>query len=137
MENKELKMFTLDQIKDEFIWEKGTEKRNIYEQELQLEVLGDLIRKVRLERNPPLPLVANEGQLRELFELNFVLLKKDMLTKEKIKRTIDALPEHFTIEDVIEELIVIDKIEQGLKDVEEGNVYTTEEVKQRLSKWLK
>jgi HTH-type transcriptional regulator / antitoxin HipB len=51
MENKELKMFTLDQIKDEFIGEKGTEKRNIYEQELQLELLGDLIRKVRLERN--------------------------------------------------------------------------------------
>lgn len=51
MENTELKMFTLDQIKDEFIGEKGTEKRNIYEQELQLEVLGDLIKKVRLERN--------------------------------------------------------------------------------------
>jgi HTH-type transcriptional regulator / antitoxin HipB len=51
MENKELKMFTLDQIKDEFIGEKGTERRNLYEQELQLEVLGDLIKKVRLERN--------------------------------------------------------------------------------------
>lgn len=44
-------MFTFDQIKDEFIGEIGTEKRVRYEQELQLEVLGDLIRKVRLERN--------------------------------------------------------------------------------------
>ena len=60
-----------------------------------------------------------------------------MLTKDKIKRTIDTLPEQFTIEDVIEELIVIDKIEQGLKDIEEGNVYTTDEVTQKLSKWLK
>jgi HTH-type transcriptional regulator / antitoxin HipB len=51
MENKELKMFTLDEIKNEFIGEKGTEKRNLYEQELQLEILGDLIKKVRLERN--------------------------------------------------------------------------------------
>jgi len=51
MEAKKLKMFTLDQIKNEFIGEKGTEKRNLYEQELQLEVLGDLIKKVRLERN--------------------------------------------------------------------------------------
>lgn len=59
-----------------------------------------------------------------------------MLTKDKIKKTIDTLPDQFTIEDVIEELIVIDKIEQGLKDSEEGNVYTTEEVKQKLSKWL-
>ena len=51
MKNKKLNMFTLDQIKNEFIGKKGTEKRNIYEQELQLEVLGDLIKKVRLERN--------------------------------------------------------------------------------------
>ena len=51
MENNELKIFTFDQIKNEFIGEKGTEKRQVYEQELQLEVLGDLIKKVRLERN--------------------------------------------------------------------------------------
>lgn len=60
-----------------------------------------------------------------------------MLTKEKIKKTIDSLPDNFTIEEVIEELIVIDKIEQGLKDVEEGNVYSTKEVKKKLDKWLK
>ena len=51
MENNELKMFTLDEIKNEFIGEKGTEKRNLYEQELRLEILGDLIKKVRLQRN--------------------------------------------------------------------------------------
>ncbi len=49
--NRELEMFTLDQIKDEFIGEAGTEKRTRYEQELQLEVLGEMIRTVRLERN--------------------------------------------------------------------------------------
>ena len=49
--NKDLKMFTLDQIKDEFIGEIGTEKRTQYEQELQLEIMGEMIRKVRLERN--------------------------------------------------------------------------------------
>ena len=49
--NKELEMFTLDQIKDEFIGEMGTEKRTLYEQELQLEMMGEMIKKVRLERN--------------------------------------------------------------------------------------
>jgi Predicted transcriptional regulator with C-terminal CBS domains len=49
--NEELEMFTFDHIKNEFIGEIGTEKRNRYEQELQLEILGDMIRKVRLERN--------------------------------------------------------------------------------------
>ena len=60
-----------------------------------------------------------------------------MLTKDKIKKTIDTLPDQFTIEDIIEELIVIDKIEQGLKDVQEGIVYTTEEARLKLDKWLK
>jgi len=37
IENNELTIFTFDQIKDEFIGEKGTEKREVYEQELLLE----------------------------------------------------------------------------------------------------
>lgn len=49
--SKELEMFTFDQIKDEFIGKMGTEKRTNYEQELQLEILGDMIRKIRLQRN--------------------------------------------------------------------------------------
>ena len=49
--NKELEMFSFDQIKNEFIGEIGTEKRTLYEQELQLEVMGEMIRKVRLDRN--------------------------------------------------------------------------------------
>lgn len=48
---KELEMFSFDTIKDEFIGEAGTAKRILYEQELQIEILGDLIKKVRLERN--------------------------------------------------------------------------------------
>ncbi len=47
---KELEMFSFENIKDEFIGEVGTVKRTLYEQELQMEILGDLIKKVRLER---------------------------------------------------------------------------------------
>ena len=49
--SKELEVFTFDQIKDEFIGEIGTQRRTQYEQELQLEMMGEMIRKVRLERN--------------------------------------------------------------------------------------
>ena len=48
---KDLEIFTFDQIKDEFIGEIGSTKRTKYEQELQLNVLGDMIKTVRLERN--------------------------------------------------------------------------------------
>ncbi|MFZ0472219.1 MAG: hypothetical protein WAL94_06370 [Bacteroidales bacterium] len=59
-----------------------------------------------------------------------------MLTKEKVKKTIDRLPESFTVEQVVEELVVLDKIEKGLKEVEEGKVYTTKQAKDQLKKWL-
>ena len=59
-----------------------------------------------------------------------------MITKEILKNTIDNLPEIFDVEEIIEKLIVLDKIDQGLKDIEESNVYTTKEVKQSLDKWL-
>jgi DNA-binding XRE family transcriptional regulator len=48
---KEFEMFTFDQIKNEFIGEIGSVKRTVYEQELQLEIIGGLIKKIRLERN--------------------------------------------------------------------------------------
>jgi len=49
-ENKDMEMFSLDQIKDEFIGKVGTEERTRYEQKLQFEILGEMIRKIRLER---------------------------------------------------------------------------------------
>jgi predicted transcriptional regulator len=59
-----------------------------------------------------------------------------METKEKVKKTIDRLPDSFTVDQVIEELVVLDKIEKGLKEVEEGKVYSTQQVKDQLKKWL-
>jgi predicted transcriptional regulator len=60
-----------------------------------------------------------------------------MLTKEKIKKTVDLLPENVTADELINRIILLDKIEQGLDDVEKGNVFTTEEVEKKLNKWLK
>jgi predicted transcriptional regulator len=59
-----------------------------------------------------------------------------MLTKEKVKRTIDRMPDNFTVDQVVEELVVLDKIEKGLKEVEEGKVYSTQQVQDQLKKWL-
>lgn len=46
-----MKLFSLDEIKDEFIGKRDTLERNLYEQELQAEILGDIIKQVRLERH--------------------------------------------------------------------------------------
>lgn len=60
-----------------------------------------------------------------------------MLTKELIHNTINSLPEKFSLDQLIEEIILIDKIEQGIADANEGRVHTTEQVKEKLKKWLK
>ncbi len=60
-----------------------------------------------------------------------------MLTKEKVKKTIERLPDEFTVDQIVEELMVLNKIEEGLKDIEDGRVFTTDQVKQELKTWLK
>jgi predicted transcriptional regulator len=60
-----------------------------------------------------------------------------MLTKDKVRKTVDRLPENFTVEQIIEELVVLNKIEEGLKDVENGRIFTSDQVKKQLKRWLK
>jgi predicted transcriptional regulator len=56
--------------------------------------------------------------------------------KESIMEMIKNLPDDISMEDIIEAIYVRKKIEKGLKDSEEGNLYTHEEAKELLKKWL-
>jgi predicted transcriptional regulator len=56
--------------------------------------------------------------------------------KEEVSRLLTRLPDDCSLEDVQYHLYVLPKIERGLKDVEEGRVYTQEEVEKRMAKWL-
>lgn len=60
-----------------------------------------------------------------------------MLTKEKIQKTIQSLPDNPELEQVIEKLILLEKIEQGIKDVNDGIIYSGEQVRGELKNWLK
>ena len=48
---KKIKKYSLNEIKDEFIGKEGSSERDSYEYELRMEILGELIKKTRLERN--------------------------------------------------------------------------------------
>ncbi len=56
--------------------------------------------------------------------------------KEEVSSLLTRLPDDCSLEDVKYHLYVLQKIERGLKDVEEGRVYTQEEVEKRMAKWL-
>jgi DNA-binding XRE family transcriptional regulator len=51
MEKEKLEVFTLEQLKDKTLGEPGTPERDQYENELKLELLGEMIKQVRKERN--------------------------------------------------------------------------------------
>ena len=51
MENDEMKMYSLSEMKDEFIGKVGTNNRDAYEYELRMDVLGRMIKTARQERN--------------------------------------------------------------------------------------
>lgn len=57
--------------------------------------------------------------------------------KEDLISLIKDLPDDADIEDVMEAIIVRQKIKKGIKDSENGNYYTHEEAKEILEKWLK
>lgn len=51
MANKELKTYSLAEMKDKYIGKVGTKNRDGYEYELRMDVLGKMIKTARQERN--------------------------------------------------------------------------------------
>ena len=59
------------------------------------------------------------------------------MTKSKIIETLNTLPDEISIDDLLDKLVFINKVENGLKQSERGESISTEEAKNRLDKWLK
>jgi len=51
MTKTKIKTYTLEEMKDKYIGKKGTSSRDKYEYELRMDVLGQMIKKARQERN--------------------------------------------------------------------------------------
>lgn len=61
-----------------------------------------------------------------------------MLTqKQKAIDLINKLPDDYSIEEIIAELHFKHQVELGLKDVEEGRIYTHDQVKDMVMQWRK
>ena len=60
-----------------------------------------------------------------------------MLTKEKVNKTINNLPDKFTIDELIDKLIFMEKVEEGLLQSDESKVVSNEDLKVIIDKWSK
>ena len=60
-----------------------------------------------------------------------------MLTKEKVINCLQDMPDTFSMDELIDKLILLQKIETGLEQSKKGEVFSAEEAKEMLKKWSK
>jgi predicted transcriptional regulator len=58
-------------------------------------------------------------------------------TKQQILRAIQELPEDAKVEDALDRLYLLYKVERGLRQADSGELISQEEVRQRMAKWLR
>ncbi len=59
-----------------------------------------------------------------------------MLTKEKLIETIRQLPPNFSVDEIIDRIYLLEKIETGLQQSTDGQVTPDDEIEKKLPKWL-
>jgi hypothetical protein len=60
-----------------------------------------------------------------------------MITKQEMAKAIAELPDDATLDDAIDKLLLLTKIERARAQVAAGETLTKAEARARLSKWLK
>lgn len=58
-----------------------------------------------------------------------------MITKANVLESLKDIPEEFSLDELIDKLIFIQKVEEGLAQSNRGEVHTEEEAKAMLKKW--
>jgi predicted transcriptional regulator len=60
-----------------------------------------------------------------------------MQAKQQMLKAIEALPDDANIEDALERLYLLYKIDRGMKQADAGDLISQEEARQRMEKWLR
>jgi hypothetical protein len=58
------------------------------------------------------------------------------MRKATVLESISKLPDEFSIDEIIERLVIIEKVEKGRQQVKEGKINTEDQTKAKLGKWL-
>tara|TARA_R110002124_G_scaffold287013_3_gene469696 strand:- start:4296 stop:4478 length:183 start_codon:yes stop_codon:yes gene_type:complete len=60
-----------------------------------------------------------------------------MITKSKLKAHIDQFPDELSIDELIDRLVFIDKLEKRIKKSESEDVISEKDVEQEVQEWFK
>jgi len=59
-----------------------------------------------------------------------------MLSKSKLKEQIEQLPDQFTIDELVERLIFMNKVESGLNDSKNEDKISEIELENQMKRWV-
>lgn len=57
--------------------------------------------------------------------------------KQNILNAVQQLPEQTSIEEAMELLFILSKVERGCQEADEGKTFSHQEAEQRMKRWLK
>lgn len=58
------------------------------------------------------------------------------ITKEKLHKQIDEFPDEISIDEVIERLIMIEKLETRIQESDENDTISEEDLKKEMGQWF-
>jgi len=59
------------------------------------------------------------------------------MTKDKALETVNNLPQEFELDELIERLIFIEKVEKGIQQLDKGEFKSHDEAKRIIKSWQK
>jgi predicted transcriptional regulator len=60
-----------------------------------------------------------------------------MELKQQMLKVIEELPDDAGVEEALDRLYLLYKVEKGLRQADRGEMLTQEEVRERMARWLK
>ena len=60
-----------------------------------------------------------------------------MISKEKLLKSLESMPEQINVDELLDRVLFIQKIEEGLLQSEQGQVTSHESLKNEMAQWFK
>lgn len=58
-----------------------------------------------------------------------------MLTKDKVQELINHMPDSFSVDDIVEKIILLQRVEIGKQQIKDGHSLTEEEMDKLIDSW--
>jgi predicted transcriptional regulator len=57
------------------------------------------------------------------------------MKRDKVMETVKSFPQEFDLEELIDRLVFVEKVEKGLMQIKEGKTVSHDQVEEMIKKW--